>query len=74
MLAGFKAYWKDDARWTKFIRGLKALNVTVHKSTSAMFRLLIAGEYSISMSSLLHDVVDEKDKGSPVDFVKMPRR
>jgi iron(III) transport system substrate-binding protein len=70
MLAGFKTYWKDDARWTKFIKGLKALNVTVHKSTSAMFRLLIAGEYSISMPSLLHDVVDEKEKGSPVDFVK----
>jgi iron(III) transport system substrate-binding protein len=70
MLAGFKTYWKDDARWTKFIKGLKALNVTVHKSTSAMFRLLIAGEYSISMPSLLHDVVDEKQKASPVDFVK----
>jgi iron(III) transport system substrate-binding protein len=70
MLAGLKEHWKDDARWTKFIRGLKALNVTVHKSTSAMFRLLIAGEYSIAMPSLLHDVVEEKEKGSPVDYVK----
>jgi iron(III) transport system substrate-binding protein len=52
LLAGFKEYWKDDARWTKYIRGLKALNVTVHKSTSAMFRLLVAGEYSIAMPSL----------------------
>ena len=70
MLAGLKEYWKDDARWTKFIRGLRALNVTVHKSTSAMFRLLIAGEYSISMPSLLHDVIEEKEKKTPVDFVK----
>jgi iron(III) transport system substrate-binding protein len=70
LLAGFKEYWKDDARWTKYIRGLKALNVTVHKSTSAMFRLLVAGEYSIAMPSLLHDVIEEKEKGSPVDFVK----
>ena len=70
MLAGLKEYWKDDAKWTRYIKGLKALNVTVHKSTSAMFRLLIAGEYSIAMPSLLHDVIEEKEKGSPVDFVK----
>jgi ABC-type Fe3+ transport system substrate-binding protein len=70
LLAGMKEYWKDDARWSKFIRGLKALNVTVHKSTSAMFRLLIAGEYSIAMPSLLHDVVEEKEKSSPVDYVR----
>jgi len=70
MLAGMKEYWKDDARWTRFIRGLKGLNVTVHKSTSAMFRLLVAGEYSIAMPSLLHDVVEEKEKGSPVDYVR----
>jgi iron(III) transport system substrate-binding protein len=70
MLAGLKEQWKDDARWTKFIRGLKTLNVTVHKSTSAMFRLLIAGEYAIAMPSLLHDVIEEKEKGSPVDYVR----
>jgi iron(III) transport system substrate-binding protein len=70
MLAGLKEYWKEDARWSKFVRGLKALNVTVHKSTSAMFRLLIAGEYAISMPSLLHDVIEEKEKGTPVDFLK----
>ncbi len=70
LLAGLKDYWKDDAKWTRYIKGLKALNVPVHKSTSAMFRLLVAGEYSISMPSLLHDVVEEKEKGSPVDFVK----
>ena len=70
LLAGLKDYWKDDARWSNFVRGLRALNVTVHKSTSAMFRLLVAGEYAISMPSLLHDLVEEKEKGSPVDFVR----
>ncbi len=70
LLAGTKEYWKDDARWTKYVKGLKALNVTLHKSTSAMFRLLIAGEYSIAMPSLLHDVVEEKEKSSPVDYVR----
>ena len=70
LLAGTKEYWKDDARWTKYVKGLKALNVTLHKSTSAMFRLLIAGEYSIAMPSLLHDVVEEKEKNSPVDYVR----
>jgi iron(III) transport system substrate-binding protein len=70
MLAGLKDEWKDDARWAKFVGGLKALNVPVHKSTSAMFRLLVAGEYAISMPSLLHDVLHEKEVGSPVDFMK----
>ena len=70
LLAGLKDSWNDNARWTRFIRGLKALDVPLHKSTSAMFRLLIAGEYSIAMPSLVHDVVNEKENGSPVDFVK----
>jgi ABC-type Fe3+ transport system substrate-binding protein len=70
MLAAFKDDWKDDARWAKFITGLKSLNVTIHKSTSAMIRLGVAGEYSIVMPALFHDVVREKDIGSPIDFVR----
>ena len=70
MLAAFKDEWKDDQRWANFIKGLKSLSVPVHKSTSAMFRLLISGEYSIVMPSLFHDVVHEKEVGSPVDFVR----
>lgn len=70
LLAALKEQWKDDARWARYIHGLKGLNVTLHKSTSAMFRLLIAGEYSIAMPSLLHDVLDEKEKGSPVEYVR----
>ncbi|HVO91432.1 MAG TPA: extracellular solute-binding protein [Terriglobales bacterium] len=70
MLAAFKDEWKDDARWTRFIKGLKSLNVSIHKSTSAMFRLVVAGEYSIVMPSLFHDVVHEKELGSPIDFAR----
>jgi ABC-type Fe3+ transport system substrate-binding protein len=70
MLAAFKDEWKDDERWANFIKGLKSLNVPIHKSTSAMFRLLIAGEYSIVMPALFHDVVHEKQVGSPVDFAR----
>jgi iron(III) transport system substrate-binding protein len=70
MLAAFKDDWKDDARWANFIKGLKSLNVPVHKSTSAMFRLLVAGEYSIVMPALFHDVVHEKEVGSPIDFAR----
>ena len=70
MLAAFKDEWKDDARWVNFIKGLKALNVPVHKSTTAMFRLLVAGEYSIVMPALFHDVVHDKETGSPVDFAR----
>jgi iron(III) transport system substrate-binding protein len=70
MLAAFKDEWKDDARWVNFIKGLKALNVPVHKSTTAMFRLLVAGEYSLVMPALFHDVVHDKETGSPIDFAK----
>jgi ABC-type thiamine transport system substrate-binding protein len=42
MLAALKTQWKDDERFNKFLRGLKALGVPVHKSTSAMFRLVIS--------------------------------
>lgn len=68
MLAALKDHWKNDARWTKFVKGLKALDVPVHRSTSALFRLVIAGEYSIAMPALYHDVVFEMSKGSPVNI------
>jgi len=70
MLAGLKDQWKDDTRFNNFVKGLKALNVPVHKSTSAMFRLVISGEYTICMPALLHDVFEEKGKGTPVDYLK----
>src|SRR5438552_11329413 len=70
MLAGLKEQWKDDTRFNNFVKGLKALNVPVHKSTSAMFRLVISGEYSICMPALLHDVIEETHKGTPVGYVK----
>ena len=70
MLAGLKEQWKDNNRFNKFVKGLKALGVPVHKSTSAMFRLVISGEYAICMPALLHDVMEEKAKGTPVDYIK----
>ena len=70
MLAGLSEQWKDEARFNNFVKGLKALNVPVHKSTSAMFRLVISGEYAICMPALLHDVFEEKGKGTPVDYIK----
>ncbi|HEX2230459.1 MAG TPA: hypothetical protein VHM64_25285, partial [Candidatus Binatia bacterium] len=38
--------------------------------TSAMFRLVVAGEYAICMPALLHDVIHDKEKGTPIDYVK----
>jgi ABC-type Fe3+ transport system substrate-binding protein len=70
MLSGLKTQWKDDNRYNNFLKGLKALNVPVHKSTSAMFRLVISGEYSICMPALLHDVMEELHKGTPIGYVK----
>ncbi|HKA32136.1 MAG TPA: extracellular solute-binding protein [Candidatus Binatia bacterium] len=70
-LAGLKEMWKDDARFAKFVKGLKALGVPVHKSTSAMFRLVVSGEFSICEPALLHDAMEERDeKHSPVQIVK----
>ncbi len=70
-LAAFKNLWKDDARFARFVKGLKALAVPVHKSTSAMFRLVVSGEYAIAEPALLHDAMEEKlEKGTPVDIVK----
>lgn len=69
-LAALRDFWKNEARWTGFVKGLKALNVPVHKSTSAMFRLVIAGEYAIAMPALLHDVINEKEKGTPIEYIK----
>jgi iron(III) transport system substrate-binding protein len=70
MLAGLWTQWNDQTRFNNFIKGLKALNVPVHKSTSAMFRLVVAGEYAICMPALLHDVIHDKEKGTPIDYVK----
>lgn len=70
MLAGLKTQWKDEARFNRFVKGLKSLGVPVHKSTSAMFRLVISGEYTICMPALLHDVIHEKERGTPVDYVR----
>jgi len=70
MLSGLKTQWNDDGRFNNFLKGLKALNVPVHKSTSAMFRLVISGEYNICMPALLHDVMEEMHKGTPVGYVK----
>jgi iron(III) transport system substrate-binding protein len=70
MLAGLRDQWKDENRFNNFVKGLKALSVPVHQSTSAMFRLVISGEYAIAMPALLHDVMEEKEKGTPIDYVK----
>ncbi|HEX9443727.1 MAG TPA: extracellular solute-binding protein [Candidatus Binatia bacterium] len=70
-LAGLKDLWKNDAKFAGFVKGLKALGVPVHKSTSAMFRLVVSGEYAIAEPALLHDAMEEKhEKGSPVEIVK----
>ncbi|HXG51660.1 MAG TPA: extracellular solute-binding protein [candidate division Zixibacteria bacterium] len=70
MLAALNGQWKDQARFQKFVRGLKALGVPVHKSTSAMFRLTVSGEYAICMPALLHDVIHDMEKGTPIDYVR----
>jgi len=70
MLSGLKTQWKDDNRFNNFVKALKALNVPVHQSTSAMFLLVISGEYSICMPALLHDVFEEIHPGTPVNYNK----
>ncbi len=69
-LAILKGTWKNDAKWTGFLKGLKSLNVPVHRSTGAMFRQMVAGEFSLTEPALMQDVVTEMEKGSPVNYVK----
>ncbi len=68
--AALKEYWKDDARYVRFVKGLRALGPTVHRSTSAMMRLVVAGEYSIAEPALLIDLMREKEKGSPIEYAR----
>ncbi|MEM2673902.1 MAG: extracellular solute-binding protein, partial [Candidatus Bathyarchaeia archaeon] len=70
VLVMLREYWKNDTKWENFIRGLKALEVPVHQSTSAMMRLVVAGEYAIGFPLLSHDVIREQQKGSPIEIVK----
>lgn len=70
MLAALKTQWKNETRFVNFVKGLKALSVPVYKSTSAMFRLVISGEYALCMPALLHDVMEEMPKGTPISYVK----
>jgi iron(III) transport system substrate-binding protein len=70
MLAALKSYWGNDTRWVDFIKGLKSLDSPTYGSSSEMLSLLVAGEYSMAMPALLHDVLNEKGKGAPVDFIK----
>ena len=70
MLAALKTRWKDDNRFNNFVRGLKALDVPVHKSAVAMLELVTSGEYAICMPALLNDVVEQTHNGSPIGYVK----
>jgi len=69
-LIALREYWKDDAKWAAYIRGLKQLKVPVYRSTSQMYSLLAAGEYAISVPALSQDVLRGKEQGAPVDWVK----
>jgi len=68
MLIGLRDYWKDDAKWTTFVKGLKALNTTTFRSTGQMARLVIAGEYAICVPCLTQDILVGKTTGATVDW------
>lgn len=70
ILVALKDAWRNDTRWSRFVEGLKSLDVPVYKSTSEMLKLLVAGEYAIAMPALLHDVLLETEKGAPIDFIR----
>jgi iron(III) transport system substrate-binding protein len=69
MLIGLRDTWKDDAKWTGFVTGLRALNISTFQSTSQMARLLSAGEYAICVPCLTQDILSQKASGATVDFV-----
>jgi len=69
-LIALRDYWKDDAKWAAYIKGLKQLNAPIYRSTSQMYSLLAAGEFAIAVPILSHDVIRGKEQGAPVDWVK----
>lgn len=69
-IASLYSFWNDPIRYENYLKGIKALNVPVHRSTSTMMNLVIAGEYSIATILFAHDVVINKEQGAPIDFVK----
>jgi ABC-type Fe3+ transport system substrate-binding protein len=70
LLVGLKDYWKDDTKWTNFVKGLKALNTPVFQSTSQQSRLLVAGEYELCIPCLSQDILLAKSTGGTVDWIK----
>jgi iron(III) transport system substrate-binding protein len=68
MLIGLRQTWNDDAKWTSFVKGLRALNASTFQSTSQMARLLSAGEYAICVPCLTQDIISQKASGATVDW------
>ncbi|MBI2183738.1 MAG: extracellular solute-binding protein [Thaumarchaeota archaeon] len=69
ILGELKSYWKDDSRWSKYLGELKALGARMFKSTGEIGRLIISEEGSIGIVGLLHDVLQARVRGSPLEFM-----
>ncbi|MBI2185210.1 MAG: extracellular solute-binding protein [Thaumarchaeota archaeon] len=64
-----KVFWNDDAKWNNYMNSLKALNPRLFKSTGEIARLVISEEGAIGIPGLVHDVLQSKDRGAPLDLI-----
>lgn len=70
ILAELKPGW-GDARWNQYIDSWAALKPASIQSASRMMRSVVAGEYDIGVGAFYKDMVFEKERGAPVDWVKL---
>ncbi|MBI2184318.1 MAG: extracellular solute-binding protein [Thaumarchaeota archaeon] len=69
VLGELKVNWNDDAKWTKFLNDLRALDARMFRSTGQIGRLVISEEGSIGINGLLHDVLQARERAAPLEFI-----
>lgn len=69
VLGELKTFWNNDAKWTKFLQDLAALNPRMFKSSGQIGRLVVSEEGSIGITGLLHDVLQGRETAGPMEFI-----
>jgi iron(III) transport system substrate-binding protein len=69
VLAQLQWLWNDDAKFQQYLEDLADLNPRYFRSTGEIANLVISGEGDIGIISLLHDVLQAKPRGAPIDFI-----
>jgi iron(III) transport system substrate-binding protein len=68
--ANLKKIWGAD-RTKKFILGLKIQDTNLRQGRALLTELLGAGEFAVLVNNYLQNVVEAKEKGSPIDWLPL---